>query len=48
MNRIRGFSFYDKDGAIFKKIGDTDSRLNVEKVLIADNEVIVGVVAKMH
>jgi hypothetical protein len=45
---IRGFSFFDKEGALLWKIGETtDSYLKVETVLIGDNEVIIGVVAKL-
>jgi len=44
---ITGFSFFDKDGALLWKIGSTWPLLRVETVLIADNEVIVGVKAKL-
>ncbi len=45
---ISGFSFYDKEGALLWEIGvTTDSRLNTATVLITENEVIVGVVAKL-
>ncbi len=44
---ICGFSFFDKEGALLWKIGITDSSLKVETVLIAENEVIVGVKAKL-
>ncbi len=44
---ICGFHFYDKERALLLRIGDTNTRhLKVETVVLADNEVIVGVVAK--
>ncbi len=48
-NCIGGFSFFDKEGALLWKIGDTtDSYYKVENVLIEENERIVGVVAKQY
>ncbi len=45
---ITGFSFFDKEGALLYKIGYTTySRLKVKIVLLAENEVIIGVVAKL-
>ena len=44
---ITGFSFFDKDGALLWEIGYTTARLTVETVILAENEVIVGVVAKL-
>jgi hypothetical protein len=44
---IDGFSFFDKDGALLWKIGVTDPDYIVETVLLAENEVIVGVFAKL-
>ncbi len=44
---ICGFSFFDKDGALLWKIGNTGSWLSLETMEIAENEVIVGVVAKL-
>ncbi len=47
--RIRGFKFFDKDGALLWKIGvTTDPICDLETVLLAENEVIVGVVAKLY
>ena len=46
-NCIDGFSFFDKDGELLWKIGYTDIEMDVETVLLEDNEVIVGVVAKV-
>ncbi len=43
---ITGFSFFDKDEALLWKIGKTYSRYENETVELAENEVIVGVVAK--
>ncbi len=43
---IRGFSFFDKDGALLWWIGDTIECFE-ETVEIAENEFIVGVVTKM-
>ena len=46
---ITGFHFFDKDGLLTYKIGGTKNEyLKAEKVLIAENEVIVGVVCKLH
>ncbi len=45
---IYGFSFFDKDGAILLEIGSTESCWSDETVDIAENEVIVGVVAKLY
>ena len=45
---IVGFSFFDKDGALLWKIGDTTPGYEKETVLLEENEVIVGVVAKLH
>jgi hypothetical protein len=49
---IDGFSFFDKDGALLWKHGSTtDSRwmsVEGEKVLLEEDEVIVGVVAKLY
>ncbi len=48
-NIIKGFSFFDKDGAPLWKIGYySDDWLKHETVLLAENEVIVGVVAKLY
>ena len=44
---IYGFSFIDKDKALLWKIGDTHQRLLLENVSLAENEVIVGVNAKL-
>jgi hypothetical protein len=45
---IDGFSFFDKEGALLWKIGwTTGSYLKVETVLIAEDERIIGVVAKL-
>ena len=47
-NCIRGFSFFDKEGALLWKIGLIGlSWMTVETVLIGENERIVGVVAKL-
>ncbi len=44
---IGGFSFFDKNGAQLWKIGKTESGLSKETVMLKENEVIVGVVAKL-
>ncbi len=44
---IRGFSFFDKDGALLWKIGKTWLGWSKETVELAENEVIVGVAAKL-
>ncbi len=43
---IYGFKFFDKDGALLWKIGAT-KQWSGETVLLAENERIVGVVAKL-
>ncbi len=49
MDNISGFSFFDKEGALLCKFGNsTASYLKVETVLIEENEVIVGVVCKLY
>ncbi len=46
---IWGFSFFDKDHSLIWKIGfTTDSKISVETVALAENEVIVGVVCKLY
>ncbi len=47
---IGGFEFFDNDGALLWKIGDTDpdDEVETETVLLEENEVIVGVVAKLY
>ncbi len=47
-NCIGGFSFFDKDGALLWKIGCTLPGLIKGTVVLAENEVIVGVVAKLY
>ncbi len=48
-NFIRGFSFFDNEGKLLLKIGYTEPWFcDVKTVLIAENEVIVGVVAKLY
>jgi hypothetical protein len=48
-NYIRGFSFFDKDGALLWEIGWTKSYISEkETVLLEEIEVIVGVVAKLR
>ncbi len=45
---IEGFSFFDKDGALLWEIGEIDeSWSKKETVVLEENEVIVGVVAKL-
>ena len=47
---IRGFKFFDKDGALIWKVGYCYGwPLNdVKTVMLAENEVIIGVVAKLR
>ncbi len=45
---ISGFCFFDKDGELLWEIGMNRSGLKKETVLLAENEVIVGVVAKLY
>jgi hypothetical protein len=47
LHYICGFCFFDKDGALLWKIGYTGSKLE-ETVMLEENEVIVGVVAKLY
>ncbi len=45
---ITGFSFFDKDDSLIWEIGNTESEDCVfDTVMIDENEVIVGVVAKL-
>ncbi len=44
---ITGFSFFDKEKALVWRIGDTRLIWKSRSVKLADNEVIVGVVAKI-
>ncbi len=44
---IQGFSFFDKEGALLWGIGNTESYRPAETVLIAENEMIIGVVCKL-
>ncbi len=44
---IQGFEFFDKDGALLWKIGCSWCGNDKETVVLAENEVIVGVVAKL-
>ncbi len=46
--RIQGFSFFDKDSKLLWKIGNTDPGWLKETVVLAENERIVGVVAKLY
>ncbi len=45
---IGGFSFFDKDGTLLWKIGWTWPSLNLETVLLDENEMIIGVQAKLY
>ncbi len=45
---IRSFFFFDKDGKKLYKIGDTCYDHEKKTVVLAENEVIVGVVAKLY
>ena len=48
-NCIFGFKFFAKDSTLLWKIGyTTASSCDVETVELEDNEVIIGVVAKLH
>ncbi len=44
---IYSFSFFDKEWELLWEIGEIKSGFNKETVDIAENEVIVGVVAKL-
>ncbi len=44
---IAGFRFFDKDGALIWEIGYIEPWLKKETVVLAENEVIVGVVSKL-
>jgi hypothetical protein len=45
---ITGFKFFDMYGALLWSIGTTDPSKRVETVLIAEDERIIGVVAKLY
>ena len=45
---IHGFWFFDKDGALLWKIGWIESWFDHKIVMLEENEVIVGVVAKLY
>ncbi len=47
-NFISGFAFFNKDKQVIFKIGSTGSWMKVATVVIADNEVIVGVAARLY
>jgi hypothetical protein len=44
---IIGFKFFYKDHKLIFRIGCTGSLMKFETVVLADNEVIIGVVAKL-
>ena len=44
---IIGFCFFDKDGKLIWTIGDNYYEYDMQTVLIKDNEVIVGIKAKV-
>ncbi len=44
---ITGFCFFDKDGALLREIGNFYRGYGKDTVELAENEVIVGVVAKL-
>ncbi len=44
---ITGFQFLDKERALFWQIKWIESWMKIETVLLAENELIVGVVAKL-
>ena len=45
---VVGFRFFDSNDTLLFKIGWSDSGWKFTTVIIADNEVIVGVVANLH
>ncbi len=47
LGHITGFKFFDKDGALLWEIGNTYT-LFKKTVQLEENEVIVGLVAKLH
>ena len=44
---IYGFRFFDKEKALVWQIGYIDSGWSVKTVVIAENDVVIGVVAKL-
>ena len=44
---VFGFEFFDRDGKRLWKIGSLQSYCDVSPIVLSDNEVIVGVVAKL-
>ena len=46
---ILGFQFFDKDNLPIFKVGNTTSKIGVTKTLVlAKNEVIIGIVCKLY
>ena len=45
---LTGFKFYDRNHTLIWKIGDTAVYLDKETVLLNENEVIIGVTAKLE
>jgi hypothetical protein len=45
---LTGFKFFAKNKELIWTIGNTDSRLFVDTVVLSDNEVIIGVAAKVQ
>ena len=45
---VWGFKVFDKEGNKLYEIGMFDACLNVSTVLLEDNEIIIGVVAKLR
>ena len=47
-DRITGLKFFEKDRKLTFKIGDTNPFYETKSVALAENEVIIGVVAKLY
>ena len=45
---IEGFSFYDKDDKLLYTVGNSGRSYNRETVIIAENEIMIGVIATLH
>ena len=44
---IQGFAFFDKEKSLIWNISDTGPYKQVQNVILAEKEVIIGVVAKL-
>ncbi len=45
---IIDFQFFDKDQKVIFRLGETGSDYCVETIVLRDNEVIIGIIAKLY